>query len=45
MMAKGIVVPSGFRAATNTGLYWQGAKTARHGKDRASTRESVRSPG
>jgi hypothetical protein len=26
-MAKGIVVPRGFRAAANTGLYWQGAKT------------------
>jgi hypothetical protein len=45
MMAKVIVVPRGFRAAANTGLYWQGAKTPWRGKNRASTRESVRSPG
>jgi hypothetical protein len=45
MMAMGIVVPKAFRAAANTGLYWQGAKSLWGGKDRASTRESVRSPG
>jgi hypothetical protein len=44
-MAKGIVVPSAFRAAANTGLYWQGAKSAWRGKDRASARESVRNAG
>jgi hypothetical protein len=45
MMAKGIVVPGGFRAAANTGLYWQGAKTPWRGKDRASTREGMRNAG
>jgi hypothetical protein len=45
MMATGIVVPKVFRAAANTGLYSQGAKRLWRGKDRASTRESVRSPG
>jgi hypothetical protein len=48
-MAKVIVVPRVFRAAGNTGLYWQGAKSPkvpwRRGKDRASARESVRIPG
>jgi hypothetical protein len=53
MMAKGIVVPQGtngvFRAAANTGLYWQGAKNPMvplgRGKDRASTREGMRNAG
>jgi hypothetical protein len=37
-------VPRGFRAAGDTGLYWQGAKNPWRGKDRASARESVRNP-
>jgi hypothetical protein len=45
MMAKVVVVPSGFRAAANTGPYWQGAKTAGHDKDRASTRMGMRNAG
>jgi len=45
MMAKGIVVPRAFRAAANTGLYWQGAKSPWRGKDRASAREGMRNAG
>jgi len=52
-MAKVIVVPQGtngfFRAAVNTGLYWQGAKspnaTLGRGKDRASARDNMRNAG
>jgi hypothetical protein len=44
-MATVIVVPRAFRAAANTGLYWQGAKSPWRGKNQASARESMRNAG